>query len=125
MTAGQLAAIEPGPPEVSNGIALQLAALASPTTPTGQINGYSFTGYYGSLSAQIGEQTSDAQNQLTVQQQTVAQARSLRSQISGVSLNEEAAKLIQFQNAYQATAQTVNVLDTLTQDTINMLPTTA
>lgn len=125
MTAGQLAAIQPGPPEVSNGIALQLAALANPTTPTGQINGYSFTGYYGSLASQIGEQASDAQNQLTVQQQTVAQARSLRSQISGVSLNEEAAKLVQFQNAYQATAQTVNILDTLMQDTINMLPTTS
>ena len=57
-----------------------------------------------------------------MQQQTVAQAQNLRSQISGVSLNEEAAKLVQFQTAYQATAQTVNILDTLTQDTINMLP---
>ncbi len=124
MTPGQLAAIQPGPPAVSNGIALQLAALANPTSATGQINGYSFTGYYGSLASQIGQQASDAQNQLTVQQQTVAQARSLRSQISGVSLNEEAAKLIQFQNAYQATARTVNVLDQLTLDTINMLPQT-
>jgi len=122
LTPGQLAAIQPGPPPVSNGIALQLAALASPTSSTGQINGFSFTGYYGSLAAQVGQQASSAQNQLTVQQQTVAQARSLRSQISSVSLNEEAARLVQFQTAYQATAQTVNILDTLTQDTINMLP---
>lgn len=122
ITPGQLAAIQPGPPEASNGIALQLAALSNPTTGTGQINGYSFTGYYGSVAAQIGQLTSAAQNQLTVQQQTVAQARNLRSQVSGVSLNVEAAQLVQFQTAYQATAQTVNILDTLTQDTINMLP---
>ncbi len=122
VTPGQLAAIQPGPPEVSNGIPLQLAALANPTTTTGQINGFSFTGYYGTLAAQVGQESSNAQNQLTVQQQTVAQARSLRSQISDVSLNEEAAKLLQFQNAYQATAQTITILDTLTQDTINILP---
>jgi len=122
MTPAQLAAIQPGPPEVSNGIALQLAALANPTSATGEINGLSFTEFYGSIAAQVGQQASDAQSQLQVQQQTVAQAQSLRSQISGVSLDEEAARLVQFQTAYQATAQTVNILDTLTQDTINMLP---
>ncbi len=123
MTPGQLAAIQPGPPEVSNGIALQLANLADPTGPTGEINGLSFTEFYGSIAAQVGQQASDANNQLQVQQQTLSQAQSLLSQISGVSLNEQAAMLVQFQTAYQATAQTVNVLDTLTQDTINMLPT--
>ena len=124
MTPNQLAAIDPGPPEVSNGIALQLAALANPTQADDEINGYSFTGFYGSIAAQVGQQASDAQNQLTVQQQTVTQAQNLRTQISGVSLNEEAAKLIEFQTGYQALAQTVNILDTLTQDTINMLPQT-
>jgi len=122
VTAGQLAAIQPGPPPVSNGIPLQLAALSNPTTPVGQINGLSFTEFYGSIAAAVGQQTSNAQSQLQVQQQTVAQAQNLRSQISGVSLNEEAARLVEFQNAYQATARTVSVLDTLTQDTINMLP---
>jgi len=124
VTPGQLASIQPGSPEVSNGIALQLANLSNPTGATGQINGLSFTEFYGSIAAQVGQQASDAQSQLQVQQQTVAQAQNLRSQISGVSLNEEAAKLVQFQTAYQATAQTVNILDTLTQDTINMLPVT-
>ena len=122
VTPGQLAAIQPGPPPVSNGIALQLAALANPTTLTGQINNLSFTEFYGSIASLVGQQASDAQGQLQVQQQTVAQAQSLRSQISGVSLNEEAARLVEFQNAYQATARTVSILDTLTQDTINMLP---
>lgn len=124
ITPSQLAAIQPGPPEVSNGIALQLAALANPTSATGEINGLSFTEFYGSIASQVGQQASDAQSQLQVQQQTVAQAQSLLSQISGVDLNEEAARLVQFQTAYQAVAQTVTVLDTLTQDTINMLPTT-
>ncbi len=125
VTPGQLAAIQPGPPEVSNGIALQLAALANPTTATGEINGLSFTEFYGSIAAQVGQQASDAQSQLQVQQQTLAQAQNLRSQISGVDLNAQAAQLVQFQAGYQAIAQTVNVLDTLTQDTINMLTLTS
>jgi len=122
MTPGQLAAIQPGPPEVSNGIALQLAALANPTGAAGEIDGFTFTQYFGSLASQVGQQASTAQSQLQVQQQTVAQAQNLRSQVSGVSLNEEAARLVQFQTSYQATAQLVTVLDTLTQTTINMLP---
>ncbi len=121
VTPGQLAAIQPGPPEVSNGIALQLAALANPTNPSDQIDGYSFTGFYGALASQIGQQASDAQSQLQVQQQTVAQAQNLLTQSSGVSLNEEAARLVQFQNAYQATGQMVTILDQLTQSTIQML----
>jgi flagellar hook-associated protein FlgK len=38
-----------------------------------------------------------------------------------VSLDEEAVTLVQFQRAYEANSQMVNVLDTLTADTINML----
>ncbi|HET8706881.1 MAG TPA: flagellar basal body rod C-terminal domain-containing protein, partial [Pseudomonadales bacterium] len=36
-------------------------------------------------------------------------AKDERDKVSGVNLDEEAAKLIQYQNAYQASAQLVNV----------------
>src|SRR5579885_2766394 len=48
LSADQLAAIDPGPPYSSNGTALKLADLA---TQSGQIDGQSFTGFYGELSA--------------------------------------------------------------------------
>jgi flagellar hook-associated protein 1 FlgK len=120
-TPDQLAAIDPGPPYVSNGIALRLAALASPTSAADQVNGFSYAEFYGNLAAGVGRQAQVAQNQLTVQQDTLAQARNLRSQASGVSLNDEAAQLVQFQRAYDAVSKTVSVLDELTQATINML----
>jgi len=121
ITPGQLAAIAPGPPYVSNGTALQLAGLASPQSPADEINGFSYAQFYGNMAATIGRQSQDAQNQLSVQQQSVAQARNLRSQAQGVSLNDEAAALIQFQSAYDASSKMVTVLDELTQSTIDMV----
>lgn len=122
ITPGQLAAIDPGPPYVSNGIALRVAALANPQTAADEINGFSYAEFYGNIAAGVGRQSADAGNQLTLQQQVLAQARNQRSQASGVSLDEEAANLVEFQRAYQATSRVVNILDQLTQDTINMLP---
>ena len=75
------------------------------------------------MASVVGRQSQDAQSQLAVQQQTVAQARNLRSQASGVDLNAEAVKMVEFQRAYSATSKMVSILDELTQTTINMLPT--
>ncbi len=123
MTPDQLAAIDPGPPLVSNGIALRLAALASPQNAADEINGFSYAEFYGNIASVVGRQSQDAQTQLAVQQQTVAQARNLRSQASGVNLDQEAATMVEFQRAYNATSKVVSILDELTQATINMLPT--
>ena len=56
-----------------------------------------------------------------MQQSAVAQAKNLRQQMSGVSLDEEATILIQFQRAYEANSRLIGVLDQLTEDTINIL----
>ncbi len=63
----------------------------------------------------------EAQDELTVRQSTTAQAKQLRQQMSGVSLDEEAATLVQFQRAYEATSRMITVLNQLTEDTINIL----
>ena len=47
--------------------------------------------------------------------QVVAQAQNMRAQISGVSLNQQAAQLLQFQDAYQAAAHVISVIDSTTQ----------
>jgi flagellar hook-associated protein 1 len=123
ITPAQLAAIDPGPPYVSNGIALRLAGLATPKSAADEINGSSYAQFYGNLAASVGSQAASAQNQLNVQQQMLAQARNLRSQSSGVSLNDQAAQMVQFQRAYDAASKMVTVVDQLTLDTINMLHT--
>jgi len=124
VTPNQLAAISPGPPAVSNGVPLALSQLADPTSGADEINGESYSEFYGDLAARTGNQLNDATNQLQVQQSAVAQAQNLRQQISGVSLDEEATVLIQFQKAYEANSKLITVLDQLAEDTINMLTTT-
>ena len=121
ITASQLAAIDPGPPEVSNGIALALSNLATPTDSADEIDGASYTQYYGNLASQVGSLLSAATNQQQVSQSALAQAQNLRQQQSGVSLDAEAVNLVAFQRAYEANSKLVSVLDQITLDTINMM----
>jgi flagellar hook-associated protein 1 len=116
-----LAAVEPGPPYTANGVPLALAAMASPLDPNDKIDGASFAQFYGTLAGRTGGELSDAQSRQAVQQSAVAQTKNLRDQGSGVSLDEEAAILIQFQRAYEATSRLITILDQLSQAAINIL----
>jgi flagellar hook-associated protein 1 FlgK len=51
----------------------------------------------------------------------VTQARDLRTQLSGVSFDEEAVKLVEFQRAYEANAQVVKIVDEMIESVISML----
>jgi len=119
ITPSQLAAVQPGPPLVSNGVALQLAALNDPSNP--QINGMTFSQFFGSMASRVGNAANSAQTGVTAQTQLVAQAHSLRQQVSGVSLDEEAVRLVQLQSSYQAASKVVTVVDQLTQAIMNMV----
>lgn len=121
MSTADLAAIDPGPPSVSNGAALHLSNLAAPQDDGDRIDSFSFSEYYGVLAGRVGRELSDAQTGQEVQQSLVAQAKDLRSQSSGVSLDEEATILIQFQRGYQANAQLIKILDQLTEEAINLM----
>jgi len=121
VTPGQLAAISPGPPEVSNGVPLALSQLAKPTDSADEVDGFSLTQFYGNMAADVGNQLQQAQNSTQVQQSLVAQAQNQRQQISGVDINEEAMVAVEFQRAYEANSRLITVLDQLTLDTINML----
>ena len=123
VTPDQLAAISPGPPEVSNGVPLALSALANPIQDADKVNGVSYSQFYGQLAGRVGSALNDATNSQEVQQSLLSQAKNLRQQYQGVSLDEEAATLMQFQRAYQATSKFLTVIDQLTDSAINMLST--
>jgi flagellar hook-associated protein 1 FlgK len=125
VTADQLAAISPGPPEVANGVPLALSQLATPQSAADEINGFSYSQYYGNMAANVGSQLQNAQNNVPVSQSLLSQAQNQRQQLSGVDLNEEAMTLVEFQRGYQANCQFITILDQLTQDTINILGTVA
>lgn len=121
MAPGQLAAIDPGPPEVDNGIPLALANLATPQTAADEINGMSYTDFYGNIAGQLGTAISTAQSNQTSSQDALTQAQSLRQQDSGVNMNEEAIKVLQFQQSYDAASKMVTVLDQVTQDFLDAI----
>jgi flagellar hook-associated protein 1 FlgK len=121
VTPGQLAAIAPGPPYVSNGVPLALSQMADPQQAADRIGGASYSQFFGDLAARTGSALDQANNNLQVAQPAVAQAKSLQQQMSGVSLDEEASILIQFQRAYEANSRLITVMYQLTEDTINML----
>lgn len=112
------AAATPATSEVSNGTALDLAALA---TATNQIDGQSYTQYFGSIAANVGSTLSTATSNQTLQTSLVAQARSLRDQSSAVDLNKEAVNVVELQTAYQAATKMVSVVDALSQDILTWI----
>lgn len=122
ITPDQIATIDPGPPLSSNGTASELANLTNPSNSADFIDGQSFTAFYGQLSGQAGAASAQSATDLQTQQDLTAQAQNQRSQASGVSLNDQAAQLLTLQQAYQATAKLITVLDNLSQAAIDMLP---
>lgn len=114
-----LVAVDPGPPAVSNGTALKLSNLGS--DPTQGPQGMTFSQFYGSSASWIGGELSQAQASNTAQTQTLAQARALRQQVSGVSLDEQALQLMQLQRSYQAASRMMSVIDQVTQSLIDMV----
>ncbi|GAB5453021.1 MAG: flagellar hook-associated protein FlgK [Halioglobus sp.] len=79
----------------------------------------SYQDAYGRLVAAIGVQTRQAQSGAATEGVLLEQSVAARNSVSGVNLDEEAANLIRFQQAYQAAAQFVSVADQLFQTLLN------
>ena len=117
ITPDQIAAASAAAPG-GNGNAIAVAQLA--TAPL--VSGLTFTQSFGELSAQVGRDVAQAQQDQSTDQDLLTQAQKTRSQQTGVSLDEEASKLIQVQQAYEAVGKLVGVLSDLTRTVINLLP---
>ncbi len=87
-------------------LALQGATLAD----QGQMT---MDGLYGAMVQSVGTQTAQAQNSQSAASTVLQNTTQLVTQVSGVNLNEEAVNLIQFQQAYSASAQVINTARTL------------
>jgi len=85
------------------------------------IDGVTFSQYYGNMAAGVGRALSGARESLGAQEQLVSQASGVRDEIQKVSLDEEAIVLMEFQRAYQAMAHLIQTLDEITETTINMI----
>ena len=68
---------------------------------------------YSTIVAQVGNKTREVEITGKAQQSLLDQAQSTRDQLSGVNLDEEAANLLRYQQAYQAAAKVISIASTL------------
>jgi flagellar hook-associated protein 1 FlgK len=76
---------------------------------------------WGQFVGRVGLDVQSAGQERDVRTQIVGQLQSLRDQVSGVSLDEEALNLTKFQRAYEANAKLFAAVDDATQTLLNMV----
>jgi len=77
------------------------------------LEGGSYQDIYGRLIERVGTETSVATVSREAAQSVLTSTQDSKASLSGVNLDEEAARLIQFQQAYQASAQLISTSQTL------------
>jgi flagellar hook-associated protein 1 len=100
-----------------NGNATALANLQNQNIISGQtpIN------FYSGIVFQVGSAAATASSQLSGEQLLVQQLQDQVNAVSGVSLDQEAANLVLYQNAYNASARVASIVAGLFQTAINMV----
>lgn len=111
----QIAASSDGAPG-SNGNLLNLVDLRDQNIGNGQRPDE----FYSNLISRLGNEIAGASFELEAEGLVLRQLRNQRSNISGVSLDEEAVNLIRFQRAFEASARVISVVDELTELAINL-----
>jgi flagellar hook-associated protein 1 len=111
-----------------------IAASSDPTAPDSNgnmaalsgvqnasvVDGQTPTNFYSNIVFSVGNDVSNTSSELSASQAILNQLQDQLGQISGVSLNEEAANLVQFQNAFDAAAQVVTTINDMLYTVINM-----
>ncbi len=117
--AGDLAAADAN--GNANGNALKLASLAN-SAANGGIAGQTLNAYFSGITMFVGNESAAATQAEQDQQDSVAQARQLRDATSGVSLDEQAVLLLQFQKNYEAAGRLLSTLNDIAETAINLIP---
>lgn len=100
----------------SNGNAEAIYALRNASVVSGQ----SPTDYYSSIVFNVGSAASNANSEQSASNLVLQQLNDQRASVSGVSLNEEAANMMQYQQAYAASAQVITAINDMMYAVINM-----
>ncbi|HSR50125.1 MAG TPA: flagellar hook-associated protein FlgK [Acidobacteriota bacterium] len=115
----QLAVRTPGSGVGNVDIALQLSGLRDQRFAA--LNDRTFNEFHSDIVFRAGLESRNVQENLAVQQLVLEQVRAARDSVSGVSLDEEAVNLVQFQRAYEASARVFQVVDQLLEETMNLI----
>ena len=102
-----------------NGNMLQIAALQSDKNLSGGTA--TFQDLYGQIVADVGIKTEEATSSRDALNTLVMQSKDARDSVSGVNLDEEAANMLKFQQAYQAAAKVIATAGTMFQSILSAL----
>ncbi|MBI1173841.1 MAG: flagellar hook-associated protein FlgK [Sideroxydans sp.] len=98
--------------------ALLMAGLQTQNTLLGGTASYE--GAFGQLISQVGSKTNELKITSQAQANMVSQTTQAQQSISGVNLDEEAANLIRYQQAYQAAGKAIQIAGTLFDTVLNL-----
>jgi flagellar hook-associated protein 1 FlgK len=110
--SGDVLSVAPTPASAmatNNGNALAMVKLRDATI----VGGRDLAAAYGEALAQVGVRVQAAQSSSEITGAVARQAEDARSAKSGVNLDEEAARLIQYQQGYQAAARVMQTAQSL------------
>ncbi len=106
--------VGPTGPQGNGGIE-QIVALDSDSNPQ------SFSAYFSNLVSQLGIQGQNATAMYNNANALVNQISQDRQQVSSVSINDELAQMILYQNAYTASAQVISTVNSMLQTLVSMV----
>jgi flagellar hook-associated protein 1 FlgK len=101
-----------------NSLALEMAQLRNAQV-LGTNNHATLEDFFQATTVSLGFATRQAQDRVSIQSGVLAGVRNLRDSIAGVSLDEEGVNMIRAQQAYEASARFVSIVD----EVLNVLMT--
>jgi flagellar hook-associated protein 1 len=119
ITPGELAPVDSS--GNANGNANVLASLGS-STSEGVVDGQNLVEYFAGIASAAGQANQTATSNEQLQQQVVSQVTSTRDQISGVSLDGQAAEVLQLQRSYQAVSQVLTIINDTADSILALVP---
>jgi len=111
-----IAAAASGEGSSGSGNAIALADLSTANVAGGQ----TASGFLASFLGQVGNDAAGATTDNTAQQATLTQLTSQRDSLSGVSLDEEASNLTQYQRSYEAAAKVFSIVNSIMASALNL-----
>ena len=83
------------------------------------MSGQTFGSAYAALVTNVGSRGQEAKVAAQAAQAVLTQAQNTQQSLSGVNLDEQAAHLVAYQQAYQAAAKVIATAQTLFQSLLN------
>ncbi len=115
-SASQIAAAGVGEGSAGNANATALAGLQNAAIAGGQ----TVSSFYSTFLTSVGTTVASATTQNSAQQSELTQLTSQRNALSGVTLDQEASNLTQYERAYQAASKVFSIVDSLVASALNL-----